>query len=250
MPNRAITEKQFHQAYTLGFRVIKKKMQLSDAIEILASDYDMGKESAQYYINTLSHMYKGEMYKLTINAKATRYFIESLLKDCDEQIARLALSSLESHIAHRRAVHGDNQIQNSELSSEFRSKLSIETLDAATLDRDLERTSSLARKSTASERKERLESANVKPEEIYVTSRAFRRNPDVIEEALARADGVCGGCKSSAPFIRASGGTPFLEVHHKIPLSEKGLDSIDNAIALCPNCHREAHFGENRKKFR
>ncbi|MEY8786001.1 HNH endonuclease [Citrobacter freundii] len=23
----------------------------------------------------------------------------------------------------------------------------------------------------------------------------------------------------------------------------KGEDSVENAIALCPNCHREAHYG-------
>ncbi|OOL15317.1 hypothetical protein BXQ27_32765, partial [Klebsiella aerogenes] len=26
-------------------------------------------------------------------------------------------------------------------------------------------------------------------------------------------------------------------------LSNGGEDSVENAIALCPNCHRQAHFG-------
>ena len=38
-------------------------------------------------------------------------------------------------------------------------------------------------------------------------------------------------------------GTPYLEVHHKIPLAKDGEDTIENAEALCPNCHREKHFG-------
>ncbi|WP_163591073.1 HNH endonuclease, partial [Klebsiella variicola] len=38
-------------------------------------------------------------------------------------------------------------------------------------------------------------------------------------------------------------GTPFLEVHHIEWLSNGGEDSVENAIALCPNCHRQAHFG-------
>lgn len=33
------------------------------------------------------------------------------------------------------------------------------------------------------------------------------------------------------------------EVHHKVPLSAGGDDTVENAIALCPNCHRKAHFG-------
>jgi len=30
-------------------------------------------------------------------------------------------------------------------------------------------------------------------------------------------------------------------------LSEGGEDTIDNAGALCPNCHKQAHFGRNRE---
>jgi 5-methylcytosine-specific restriction endonuclease McrA len=41
-------------------------------------------------------------------------------------------------------------------------------------------------------------------------------------------------------------GAYYLEVHHIIPLSENGEDSVDNAIALCPNCHRQEHYGEQK----
>lgn len=34
-------------------------------------------------------------------------------------------------------------------------------------------------------------------------------------------------------------GQPFLEVHHIHYLSNGGNDTIDNVIALCPNCHRK-----------
>ena len=45
-------------------------------------------------------------------------------------------------------------------------------------------------------------------------------------------------------------GSIYLESHHIHPLSEGGADTIENVIALCPNHHREAHFGENRDQFR
>lgn len=50
-----------------------------------------------------------------------------------------------------------------------------------------------------------------------------------------------GRCNSEAPFIRRTNGSPYLEVHHKTPLAEDGEDTVENAIALCPNCHRELH---------
>lgn len=70
----------------------------------------------------------------------------------------------------------------------------------------------------------------------------FDRNPDVVAEVLTRAAGICEACNDPAPFIRRSNGTPYLEVHHKQWLSDEGEDTVGNAIALCPNCHRKAHY--------
>lgn len=101
----------------------------------------------------------------------------------------------------------------------------------------------VARRSTPEQRKARLRSASKKPSRIWVLSAEFRRNPDVVAEVLERASGTCEACKEPAPFKRKSDGTPYLEVHHRIQLAHGGDDTVENAIALCPNCHRKAHFG-------
>ncbi|MFT8246534.1 HNH endonuclease [Roseomonas sp. BN140053] len=75
------------------------------------------------------------------------------------------------------------------------------------------------------------------------TVTVYERNPHVVADALMRADGTCQGCQQPAPFTRVSDGTPYLEVHHKIPLAEGGPDTPDNVIALCANCHRDRHYG-------
>lgn len=90
----------------------------------------------------------------------------------------------------------------------------------------------------------RLKTAPKKPEQIQTISKQYRRNADVIFEARLRANGICENCNKPAPFLKASDGTPYLEVHHKILLSEGGDDTIENAIAVCPNCHRRLHFGK------
>lgn len=100
-----------------------------------------------------------------------------------------------------------------------------------------------AQSDSAEARKERLEIAHRKPESFFTTITAFRRNPDVVAETLHRAKEHCEHCKKPGPFRRTSDNTPYLEVHHKIPLAQGGDDTVENAIALCPNCHREAHFG-------
>ncbi|MGH7950580.1 MAG: HNH endonuclease [Limisphaerales bacterium] len=90
---------------------------------------------------------------------------------------------------------------------------------------------------------QRLQNASKIPERVQIVSLGFRRNADVIVAVLKRANGICERCKKNAPFNRKSDGTPFLEVHHRKTLAEGGEDTVENAIALCPNCHREAHYG-------
>jgi 5-methylcytosine-specific restriction protein A len=65
----------------------------------------------------------------------------------------------------------------------------------------------------------------------------------VVAERLEIANGKCEKCGNPAPFIRDKDKTPYLEVHHKIQLSKGGWDELENTEALCPNCHREKHYG-------
>jgi 5-methylcytosine-specific restriction endonuclease McrA len=100
-----------------------------------------------------------------------------------------------------------------------------------------------AAESNREERLRRLARAPKIPPKVKLLATAFVRNPDVVAEALYLAAGVCGSCCNPAPFVRAAGGKPYLEVHHKIRLADGGMDSVENAIALCPNCHRKSHYG-------
>lgn len=96
----------------------------------------------------------------------------------------------------------------------------------------------------AQARRQRLASAPKIPTKCYVVTASYARNADVIAEALIRANGICEHCRRPAPFHRASDDRPFLEVHHRVMLSAGGEDTEENAIAVCPNCHRELHFGK------
>lgn len=92
-------------------------------------------------------------------------------------------------------------------------------------------------------RLQRLAQAPRKPKSVKVETRVFSRNPDVVAEVLFRANGICEACNMPAPFFKKVGGSPYLEVHHCVPLSDDGEDTVENAMALCPNCHRKAHYG-------
>lgn len=88
-------------------------------------------------------------------------------------------------------------------------------------------------------KKRALESKAI-PGERLISSKHFERNPYVAEFAKRRANGICQLCKSPAPFATKQG-LPYLETHHIVPLALEGNDTIENTVALCPNCHRKIH---------
>jgi len=80
-----------------------------------------------------------------------------------------------------------------------------------------------------------------KPGKSQSLTTAYKRSAEVVKMARNRAKGFCQLCNSKAPF-KDKKGEPYLEVHHIIWLSRGGEDSTDNAVALCPNCHKKMHI--------
>lgn len=97
---------------------------------------------------------------------------------------------------------------------------------------------------SSKKRQEILSKSNPNPTKTTIIQTVFNRNQYVITEVLEKAKGICARCKKTAPFVRDNDNSPYLEVHHKKPLAEGGDDTVENAIALCPNCHRQAHYGK------
>jgi 5-methylcytosine-specific restriction endonuclease McrA len=103
-------------------------------------------------------------------------------------------------------------------------------------------------KDSTKERRDRLAArkaaGQTKPRQYTSSVTLFDRDKDVVAEVLLRARGRCEVCTKLAPFRRAGTREHYPEVHHLLWLARDGDDTVENAIALCPNCHREAHFGD------
>jgi len=78
-----------------------------------------------------------------------------------------------------------------------------------------------------------------KKKEVVIRSNAVKLY------ALKRANGFCEYCGMTAPFNK-SDGEPYLEVHHIKKLSDGGPDHPEWVAAVCPNCHRNAHYGSDK----
>lgn len=81
---------------------------------------------------------------------------------------------------------------------------------------------------------------------------------DVVPCCDARAGGVDVVWTATSPerdrvvvgWYRNATVFPILEIHHVDRLADGGPDVPANAVALCPNCHREAHYGDRADAIR
>ncbi|MDI2091526.1 HNH endonuclease [Commensalibacter oyaizuii] len=80
---------------------------------------------------------------------------------------------------------------------------------------------------------------SVRSQRLCVTTN-YGRNIYLSSWVKRKAKGICQFCLQDAPF-KSANGEPFLEIHHIQWLSKGGADSLNNMIALCPNCHRKMH---------
>ena len=96
--------------------------------------------------------------------------------------------------------------------------------------------------------KSKAPDGNHYPEMTFHEISQYKRDAKVKAWVLLQAGGKCENCGQFAPFITHDD-MPYLEVHHIRRLSDKGSDTITNIVALCPNCHRELHYGKKSKEI-
>jgi 5-methylcytosine-specific restriction protein A len=232
---------QFHAVYELGKQVERKELGFSAAANILSEKHGMKLSSAMSYLGTLQCILAGREYQRTVNLAATRYFLERIRDDFDQTGLHRALSACKQHLRYYGRKGRSKLPSLRALVAEFGSTLGAEGQEAQSEDFYDQVRRSIA--DGHASRQRRLEKALAFPEFEFRTTRFFARNPDVAAEVLVRANGVCERCNCEAPFVRSKDGSPYLEVHHTGRLADGGEDTVQNAMALCPNCHRELHFG-------
>ncbi|MBU6206852.1 MAG: HNH endonuclease [Alphaproteobacteria bacterium] len=85
------------------------------------------------------------------------------------------------------------------------------------------------------------------PERVPYSGTFIERDDKVRHRVIKRAKGKCEHC-GELGFAKPDG-SHYVEANHIISLAEQGPDTLDNVIALCPNHHREAHFGEGSEQL-
>ncbi|MCB4766573.1 MAG: HNH endonuclease [Sulfurovum sp.] len=96
----------------------------------------------------------------------------------------------------------------------------------------------------------RARNINPRPQQVQQIISTYPRNNILKNYVKRRANYACEMPNCNYQGFLKENGESYIEVHHVIPLSEGGEDSINNTIALCPNCHRALHYANNRQQLR
>lgn len=245
-----ISEDQVQKCYEAALAVSKGDLGQSDAVQGVIAATGMNAASASDYVSNIRLLLQrtGRIYARTMKISETARILDWIVRDFDAETARTAAHEVLRHIEYYAQLPtGGNQPTLRATVETFLSGLPSTTLASLATHEAI--AIEAARRSPRADRRARLAAADPKPRLVTVSVKIFLRNPDVVAEVLDRADGRCDGCGQPAPFAKLTDGRPYLEVHHRKPLSEGGDDMPDNALALCPNCHREAHHGQMKARF-
>ena len=177
-----------------------------------------------------------------MNAPATDYFLSRIKKDLEPLALEKAVNALREHMEHYERNRPGTLRELRLVAAKY--EISVpKPISLAEEEESFRAEVKLAFGATAEQRQAQLNASPKLPEKVARLVETFKRSPYVVAEVLHRAAGVCGSCLKAAPFTRKKDGAPYLEVHHRKQLAHGGEDTVANAIALCPNCHRELHYG-------
>lgn len=239
-----LNETQIAEACRVAELVYSGQLKKRDGARTLEAESGVNASYAGMLIDIYASLVNGQEFKRTTSSQAMRALLEQIQLSRGQSALANALGALESHIRYYEAHYETTMAQMREMLTDVRSsKASPPTMEL--VQRQLQASVERALSDSSQARRSRLAAAPAKPRTMVVQATVYLRNADVVAEVLLRANGTCERCRNSAPFLRAKDGTPYLEVHHKEKLANGGDDTVENAIALCPNCHRDLHFGRH-----
>lgn len=232
--------------YALAKDVAQGKRTELQAASRLQEKFGMNFSSAWGYLRKRKQMLNGERYTRTMNIAATRYFLENIYKDEGVMGLKQAVSSVRKH-AEYYSQQGKSGLPSilamvDDLELSLLSSPNQSTIELLEADFEVQVEAMLSAKQAL--RRSKLPPPGHKPSHGTATVKVYQRSAAVVAEVRLRSNGRCESCKKPAPFTKAKDGSPYLEVHHVIRLANGGDDTVQNAIAVCPNCHRFHHFGK------
>lgn len=238
----AITQNQIEAAYLVASQVFDGRLTTQAGATLLHSVHGLNVNSARDFIRDYRHLLRGEIFHRSMSAPAMDYFLTRIGEKRGGECLHQSVIALGKHIEYYEGIRQVNLSSMRAVLARHEASL-LAPVDLTAYAAEFDKRVADALTDSLAERQKRIQAAPKLPIKVQATVGVYLRNPDVVAEVLSRAKGVCEGCTKPAPFLKKADGKPYLEVHHVQLLANGGEDTPENAIALCPNCHRERHFG-------
>lgn len=241
MPAFRYSMEQIRVAEETASDVFDKKLSMAEGARRLTNLHGFNASSAKDFIANYRCMLQGRVFQRSLGASSVDHYLTAIASKRGVHALAQAISALDQHIVYYESTVGQALPGLRAVADQHRAL--APPLSFAEHTASFEEAVEEAMQDSQAKRLARLAKAPTTPQRVRASVYLFTRNPDVVAEVLLRADGRCEHCAKPAPFNRKKNGKPYLEVHHTVPLSKGGKDVVENAMALCPNCHRFLHFG-------
>jgi hypothetical protein len=114
-PNEAITGEIIGELYFYGKEVFEGRITAKDAL----AELPMHSGSARDYLNNYRRLREGERYTRTMNAEASEYFLQQILKDRGQEGLHTALRAVEAHLQYHDGLGRGSQRQIHDLLAKY-----------------------------------------------------------------------------------------------------------------------------------
>jgi 5-methylcytosine-specific restriction protein A len=229
-------------AYAIARRVYKGELTSTEGKRQLVGDDRMKSNSAAVYINDFRCMVEGILFTRTINAYSMEYFVKHIYKDYGASGLSNALTALKLHIEYYEGIQETNLRLHKmrEIYEKYLPSASIDTPDDTQQNEIVQE----LRNNNTSRQELITDLLNLKPsasETIIIKSKVFKRDNKTVAQIKLLRDFKCQICNTT---IRKKDGSFYVEAAHIVPKHQRGPETPDNILLLCPNHHKEFDLGE------
>lgn len=182
--------------------------------------------SINFYLYIYPNLLEGRIFKGTINAPATEYYLEKILETHGLNGLQKALQSLSLHIDYYEGIQNSNMLSLKRILNEFIMKYNLK------YDSYFEE---------HIDKKAKLKEGLTK----QITVNIYERNPIARAKCIDHFGAICRVCEFDFEKKFGDLGKGFIHIHHIIDIStikeEYIVDYIKDLVPVCPNCHAMLH---------
>ncbi|HEY0743534.1 MAG TPA: HNH endonuclease [Chryseosolibacter sp.] len=229
-------------AYQISKQVYENQLTFSEGKNQLVGDGRMNSNSAADYINNFRYMMDGIRFTRTLNAFSMEYYFESIFKDYGESKLLKALNALKLHIEYYEGLEKIRMHKMRDIYDKYFAAVPVESPDEQEQNEIIHE----IQKQHQSKDEILKELKNLKEtdsEIVTINTKAFKRDNKTIAQIKILRDFKCQLCGTT---IVKKGGGKYIEAAHIKAKNQKGRETLDNIILLCPNHHKAFDLGDRR----